>query len=119
MLVAGVSQPCATSYRGSRTMNSPARQPDRLMPRGCSHHDRRNDAGGYRGENIVTVHLPPFISPGRRSQMAIMIINVLASIPILILDFGAFLPLFMADVVMIVGVVFREGERAGKRGRED
>lgn len=75
-----------------------------------------DDGGDYAGgdscENEVAIHFAPFVAAGWGVEMVLAIVDVIAAFPVFVADVGAFLPLFMTDVVMIVVVIFGEGERA-------
>jgi 2-polyprenyl-6-methoxyphenol hydroxylase-like FAD-dependent oxidoreductase len=83
----------------------PPKSVARLTTGDRGHHYRRDYARCHGRENIVTVDHSPFIAVRRRAQMVLGVVNVLASLPILIVDLGAFLPVVVAYVLMVVVVV--------------
>src|SRR5271170_5783976 len=59
-------------------------------------------ASGHRSENVVTVHHPPLVSMWGGTEMGIVVIDMLTPLPILVMNFGAFLPIVMTDVMVVV-----------------
>src|SRR5579863_2168729 len=75
------------------------------LVRGGGYDGGRDNAGGYGGQDIVAVNLAPLVAARRLLQVIGAVVDGLATVPILFLHAGALLPLFVADVGMVVGVV--------------
>ena len=52
---------------------------------GRSHYDRSDESGGYRGENIISVYLAPFIAVWRLVEMILTIVHSFATLPVFIM----------------------------------
>jgi uncharacterized membrane protein len=72
---------------------------------GRSHYDRSDHSGGYRGENIVSVDLAPFIAVWRLVEMILTIVHSFATLPVFIMHLVALFPFIMADISVVVMVV--------------
>jgi len=70
-------------------------------------------------ENVVAIHHSPFVTPWRGAQVILLVIDFIASIPVLVLDGCAFLPFLVFDVRVVVVMVLGKGDTAHKaRGKD-
>ena len=65
-------------------------------------NDRGDDARGHGGQNIIVVHLAPFIATRRGLQAMAAIIHPAAAIPVIALDASALAPVGMGRAVIVV-----------------
>ena len=65
----------------------------------------RDQARGNSGKNIVAVHLTPFITPLRSTQMVLAVVDPLAATPVLLPHPLPFSPLVMPHVLVIIVVI--------------
>jgi hypothetical protein len=63
---------------------------------------RGDHSCGYGSEYIVTVDLAPLVATRRRTQVMLLVIDMLTTLPILVVHLVALLPFLVLDVVMVV-----------------
>jgi hypothetical protein len=66
------------------------------------------------GEDIVTVHRTPLVTPWRGAEMTLAVIDFIAAIPVFVFDWSTFLPFLVLDVCMVVVMVLGKGDAAHK-----
>lgn len=85
--------------------------------------DGEDDAVAGASEDVVAVDIAPLVTSGRTAEvMGVPVVDVLATVPILMADMSAFLPVVMVDVLLMVIVVMvavvvilGQGEGTGQR----
>jgi hypothetical protein len=88
----------------------------------------------YRGDhavavslNIVAVDLTPFVAFARGAEVTgLIVVDAFTTVPVVVMHVVAALPLFVADVLLVMGVVVmivavlsRRDERGGAKGKKD
>src|SRR5580658_236485 len=73
---------------------------------GGSNDHRGDDASGDGGEDVVAVDFAPLIAMGRGAEViGVIVVDALAAAPVFGAHVVALLPLVVADVLLVMGVV--------------
>ena len=79
---------------------------------------------GRVDENVVAVNHAPFVTAWRGAQVILVVIDLVAAIPIFVLDDGTLVPFLVFDVrvvvtMVLIVMVLGEGDAAHQAGGED
>ena len=56
------------------------------------------------GENVVAVNQTPLVTPWRGAQVILAVVDLIAAIPVVVIEAGAFPPILVFDITVVVAM---------------